>query len=47
MKTMITSFNQKHFGLCFMKKLFQNYERFGSQPIYPGPVKLALPGCII
>ena len=42
---MIISFDQKHFELCFMKKYFQNYKRLVSKPIYPGPVKFALPGC--
>ena len=46
MKNMIIPFNQKHFGLCFRKKSLQNYERFGSQPHYPAPVKFALAHCI-
>ena len=45
MKNMIIPFNQKHFGLCFRKKSLQNYERFGSQPHYPAPVKFALAHC--
>ena len=47
MKNMIIPFNQKHFGLCFRKKSLQNYERFGSQPHYPAPVKFALAHCIM
>ena len=40
-KTLIISFNQPHFGLVFMKKSFQNYERLRIYFLYLLPAKFA------
>ena len=42
---MVIPLDQQPFGLHSKKKLLQNYEWFGSQPHYPGPVKFALALC--
>ena len=44
---MVIPLDQQPFGLHSKKKLLQNYEWFGSQPHYPGPVKFALALCNI
>ena len=43
---MVIPLDQQPIGLHSKKKLLQNYEWFGSQPHYPGPVKFALALCI-
>ena len=43
---MVIPLDQQPFGLHSKKRLLQNYEWFGSQPHYPGPVKFALALCI-
>ena len=43
---MVIPLDQQPFGLHSKKRLLQNYEWFGSQPHYPGPVKFALALCM-
>ena len=45
MKTFVISFNQPHFGLFFMKKSFQNYERLRIYFLYLLPAKFAAQHC--